>query len=148
MRRSGQIITKGKDRWLVRVYLGRDPLSNKRLYESEIIIGRQGDAKARLNEKLAKKDGGQLVKKNDLTLSGYLLDWINSIAKARVREVTLESYKYHLEKYLSDELIATKLIKLRTFDIQKHYNILSANYSPRTVRYVHTILKNALKKSC
>ena len=91
MRRSGQIITKGKDRWLVRVYLGRDPLSNKRLYESEIVIGRQGDAKARLNEKLAKKDGGQLVKKNDLTLRGYLLDWIHSIAKARVREVTLEA---------------------------------------------------------
>ena len=147
MRRSGQIINKGKDKWLVRIYVGRDPVSNKRLYDSEVVNGRQSDAKSKLNELLTKKDQGRLVRKTNLTLGKFLSDWVESVVKARVREATYESYKYHLERYLDNRILNTQLPKLRPFEIQKHYNGLRENYSPRTVRYVHTILRNALKKA-
>ena len=131
----------------MRLYVGRDKLTGKRLYDAEVIRGSQRDAKSKLNEKLAKKDHGQLVPKTFATLGEYLGEWVETIAKARVREVTFESYKYHLKRYLPPGLLATNLSKVRTIDIQAHYNSLTKSYSARTVRYVHSILSNALKKA-
>jgi len=146
-RRSGQIQEKGKGRWLVRVFLGRDAATGKRIYDSETINGKLSEAKTVLNEKLAKKDRGQLVRKTTLTLKAYLDDWVETIVRTRVREATYDSYKYHLNRYLSDGLKNTVIGKLRTIEIQRFYNSLKLTYSPRTVQYVHTILKNALKKA-
>jgi integrase len=146
-RRSGQITQKGKDKWLVRVFVGRDRVSGKRQYDSEIVNGKLGTAKAVLNEKVAKCDKGQLVRNTKISLKVYLDDWVETIVKARVREATYNSYKYHLDHYLSIEVLETQLTKLRTLAIQKFVNELSSKYSSRTVQYVHTLLKNALKKA-
>jgi integrase len=88
-----------------------------------------------------------VVRRSSLTIKEYLTDWLGDLAKLRVREATFDSYKFHLERYLIQSLGQHKLSKLNLFDIQKHYNSLSARYSPRTVRYVHTIFNNALKKA-
>ena len=146
-RRSGQITAKGKDKWLVRVFIERDGITGKRIYDSEIVTGKLSDAKKVLNETLAKKDRGQLVRKTTVTLKAFLDQWLEDIAKTRVREATYDSYKYHLDHYLSDSLKQTALTNLRTVAIQRFYNSLKQSFSPRTVQYVHTILKNALKKA-
>lgn len=146
-RRSGQIIGKGKDKWMVRIYLGEDPTTGKRLYDSEVVNGKKRDATRLLNEKLGKRDNGQLVKKNDIRLGQYLDDWVETVAKARIREATYNSYKYHLGHYLPATFRAMPIVRIRPFDVQKLYNDLRLKYSPRTIQYVHTILKNALKKA-
>jgi len=146
-RRSGQLIPKGKDKWLVRYCLGRDATTGKRIYQSEAVWGNKGDAQAALNKKLLELDAGQIVRKTSTTLKEYLLEWLETIAKARVREATYQSYKYHLDHYLYGELGSNRLYTLTPFEIQKFLNRMSAKYSPRTVRYVHTILKNALRKA-
>lgn len=64
-----------------------------------------------------------------------------------MREATFNSYKFHLEHYLYTKLGNHTLSKLTVFEIQKFYNQMRKTYSPRTVRYVHTILKNGLKKA-
>jgi integrase len=146
-RRSGQIISKGKDKWLIRIFIGRDKATDKRLYDGELVEGNKSDAQKVLNKKLTSNDNGQLAKKTSITLKEYLKKWLQTIAKARVREATYDSYEYHLDHYLFEQLGGFKLSKLQTFDIQKYYNEMSEKYSPRTVQYVHTILKNALKKA-
>lgn len=146
-RRSGQIVSKGKDRWLVRIFLGRDKVTGRRIYDAEIVDGNKGDAQRFLNNKLSSKDKGQLVRKTSISLKEYLEKWLDTIVKIRVREATWESYKYHLEHYLFEDLGAHKLAKLTTFDIQSFVNKMSERYSPRTVQYTFTILKNALNKA-
>lgn len=147
MRRSGQIISKGTDKWMVRVFIGSDSISGKRIYDSEVVQGSKSDAKRLLNDKLGKRDRGQLTRRSNLKLKEFLDEWIETVVKARVREATYHSYKFHLDRYLKRQLCETQLSKLRTFDIQSFYGEMRSTYSSRTVRYVHTILKNALKKA-
>ena len=143
---AGQIIKRGES-WLVRVFLGRDEKTGKRLYYNETIKGTKKDAQKVLNEKLSKSDKGKLTKKSFLTVEEFLSEWLGTIAKARVREATFDSYEYHLKQYIFEKLGNRKLSDLRTFEIQKHYNEMKAKYSARTIRYVHSILKNALNKA-
>lgn len=82
-----------------------------------------------------------------MTVKEFLTEWLETVAKVRVSEATFDSYEYHLKQYVYDKLGNRKLSDLRTFEIQKHYNEMKAKYSARTIRYVHSILKNALNKA-
>lgn len=146
-RRAGQLISKGKDKWLVRYFLGRDKTTGKRIIQSETVLGNKGDAQAALNKRLQEIDTGRIVRKTAVTLKEYLTDWLDTVVKARIREASYNSYKYHLEHYVYDQIGGSKLTKLTAFEIQRFYNGMREKYSPRTIRYVHTILKNALRKA-
>lgn len=143
---AGQIIKRGES-WLVRVFLGRDDKTGKRRYYNETVQGTKKDAQKVLNEKLSSADKGKLVERNSLTVKEFLNEWLQTIARARVREATFDSYEYHLKQYVFEKLGNRKLSNLRTFEIQKHYNEMKVKYSARTIRYVHSILKNALNKA-
>jgi integrase len=147
VRRAGELVPKGKDKWLIRFYVGRDNATGRRAYHCEVVQGSKGEAQAVLNTRLLTSRGGQLVRKTTLTLQEYLDEWLETIVRVRVREATYESYKFHLKHYLYDALGNRNISKLTPFDVQRFYNVLREKFSPRTVQYVHAILKNALKKA-
>lgn len=146
-RKAGQIVKKNDSTWLVRIFLGRDEKTGKRRYYSEVVKGNKTDAQKVLNKKLTEANNCQLVEKNTFTVEAYLKEWLETIVKIRVRQTTFNSYEYHLRRYVFEALGKRKLHDLKTLEIQKHFNKLSETYAPRTVQYVHTILKNALKKA-
>ncbi len=143
---AGQIIKRGES-WLVRVFLGRDDKTGKRRYYNETVQGTKKDAQKVLNEKLSSADKGKLVKKTSLKVKEFLAEWLQTIVKARVREATFDSYEYHLKQYVYEELGNRKLSNLCTLEIQKHFNKMKEKYSSRTIRYVFSILKDALNKA-
>jgi len=146
-RKAGQLTQRTNDSWQIRIFLGRDDKTGKRRYYNETVQGTKKDAQKVLNEKLSSADKGKLVEKTSLTIKEFLTEWVLTIAKARVREATFDSYEYHLKQYVYEKLGNRKLSDLRTFEVQKHYNEMKAKYSARTIRYVHSILKNALDKA-
>lgn len=146
-RARGQITLKGPGKFLVRIFIGRDE-AGKRLYESKVINGSAADAKRYLRERQVRKDRGQLVLPSRTSLGEYLDMWLDTTVRGRVRETTYDSYKYHLSRYVTSELKSSQLQKLKTDRIQSWVTSLrQQSYSPRTIEYVHTILKNALKKA-
>lgn len=52
----GQIISRGKKTWLVRVFLGRDPVTGKRVYEGKTVHGTKKDAQGYLDEAVRRRD--------------------------------------------------------------------------------------------
>src|SRR5437867_2236555 len=55
---AGQIIPRGDRTWLVRVYLGRDPKTGKRIYQGHTIHGTKKDAERYRNGVVTERDLG------------------------------------------------------------------------------------------
>ena len=53
---AGQIIPRGRSKWLVRIYVGVHPKTGKRNYVGKVINGTKKDAQAYLNAKLREQD--------------------------------------------------------------------------------------------
>jgi len=146
-RRTGQIIDRGQDKWLVRVYLGTDS-TGKRRYHNKTIHGRKKDAQAYLNKVLRQKDLGTFVQPSLQTLNEFLDEWLNTVVEERVRQRTLDGYKGKLRCHVRPVLGDTALANVRPIDIQRLYKqMLDDGLSPRTVRYTHFVLNNALDQA-
>lgn len=144
---AGQLIPKGNNKWLVRIYLGIDA-EGKRDYYSKTVHGNKKEAQAYLNKLLLQKDTGTFVKPNKLFVKDLLYQWLNSAVKQRVRENTFQSYTFMVEKYIDPYLGKYQLSQLTPVHIQEHYaNLLDKGLSPRTIRYAHTLLKNAFEQA-
>jgi Phage integrase family len=72
-RRAGQIRQRGDRKWLVRIFLGRDPRTGKRLEANHTVHGSKKDAQAFLNAKLRERDLGTYTGVQHTTM-GALFD--------------------------------------------------------------------------
>lgn len=146
-RRTGHIEARGKSRWLIRLDLGRDA-AGKRVRPSETVYGSKKDADARLHQLLRDKSLGVLAKSSSLSFDAFLDLWLDTAVKPRVRERTHEDYKNVARRYLRGPLGGRSLTQITPVDIQKLYSSLSRRgLAPRTVRYCHTVLHNALAQA-
>ena len=144
---AGQIIERGKNIYLIRIYLGRGE-DGKRSYLNQTVHGPKKDAQRELTKLLRERDLGTLAQPSRTTLNEYLENWLGSVAKTRVRERTHRDYVWLLKKYIRPTLGERRLDQLRALELQKLYGDLSAQgLSPRTIRYAHTVLRNALEQA-
>ena len=76
---AGQIIPRGERTWLVRVFLGKDPQTGKRLYKNKTVHGTKKEAQTWLNSALTERDCGTLTSVDKIPvgalLDGLLLDY-------------------------------------------------------------------------
>lgn len=144
---AGQIIKRGDRKFLVRLYLGRDS-EGKRLYHNKTINGNKSDAQRYLTKVLREKDTGTFVEPGQEKITDYIETWLDSTVKARVREKTYTDYGDLMRLHVTPEIGTLKLHQLTPEHIQTLYNkILDKGLSARTVRYTHTVLKNALNQA-
>ncbi len=144
---AGQLVQRGKNKWLVRVFLGRDA-NGKRKYYSKVVHGTKKEAQTYLTKLLRQRDTGELVEPSRKYLKDYLQEWLETAVRPRVREVTFESYQDVIRLYIVPHLGDTRLTDLTPAQIQAAYNALSEQgLSARTVRYAHSILRDALEQA-
>ena len=108
-RKTGQIVGRGRHRWLVRVFLGRDRETRKRCYHNRIVHGPVRHAQTYLNKVLRDRDLGRQVDGADITLNEYLDRWLETAAKPRLREKSYRSYESLLRRYVRPSLGARNL---------------------------------------
>lgn len=144
---AGQIIKRGDDTWLVRIFTGRDA-KGKRRYLNQTIKSKKKDAETYLSKTQTAISTGTFIEPSPLTLGDYLDKWLESAARPRVSERTFADYTALLERYVREPLGGKKLSDLRTLDIQTLYSEMQMRgLSPRVVRYTHAVLSSALKQS-
>lgn len=144
---AGQIVKRGENRYLVRIYMGLDS-NGKRKYHNKTIHGNKKDAERYRNKILREKDMGTFVEPTRDKLSEYLEKWLETVVKNRVREKTLKSYEQLVRIYINPSLGEATLSRLSPEEIQEFYNdMLERGLSPRTIRYTHTVLRNALDQA-
>jgi integrase len=149
-RSRGQIISRGKNKWLVRTFIGvtTDTTGKKkRNYSSQMIHGTYKQAEQALTSDLRDQDTEQFVPPAKQTLSEFMADWFENTAKMRVSETTLLSYKSSTKRGIA-AIGHLKLDKLTPQIMQKVYADLAAQgISPRTIEMGHTVMKMALEQA-
>jgi integrase len=143
-RKTGQIIRRGPQMWMVRIYVGRDPETCKRKYIGKSIHGGLRAAQAHLNHMLAERDLGRNIRSSRQTLNQYLDHWLDICARARLRQ--------ELPRLLGPPLPvraaatgARPLGELSPAEVQALYSeMLNRKLSARTIRYTHAVLVSAL----
>lgn len=143
---AGQIIPRGNRTYLVRVYLGRDA-NGKRDYLNQTVRGSKKDAQMVLNKLLRDKDMGALIEPARMSLDEYLDHWLETSVKPRVREGTHQEYAATLRRNVRPILGAKKLGGIKPVDIQGLYTEMQKRGLKDSVRYTHTVLKDALKQA-
>lgn len=160
---AGQIIKRGDNVWLVRIFRGRDA-QGKRRYLNKTIKGKKRDATDYLSQTLTAISTGTFVESSPLTIDAYLDKWLEAAARPRVTERTFESYEWLLKNYVRPAIGELRLSDLRPLDIQSLYSHMAApklkkgeaaqlgityglGLSARSIRYTHSVLSSALKQA-
>lgn len=145
-RGRGQIIEKGKGKWLIRVFRGRDA-NGRKLYFNKVVSGSKTDALKFLTAKQREKDIGIFIDSSKQTLNDHLDNWL-AIVKGRVTSQTFESYSNQLKLNIRPQIGHMKLSEIKINHVQHAYLAMEEKgLSPRTVRYAHTVLSMAMKKA-
>jgi integrase len=136
------------ERWLI-VYRAPDPATGVR--RQKLIRGFPNERAAlrALRAALTKVDAGQHVEPSKQRLDSYLVTWLDGL---RVAESTRASYAKNCRLHISPYLGSVPMSNLTAPQITATYRTLersgradeTGGLSPRTVRYIHTILRRAL----
>lgn len=139
---SGQIIARSRDRWLIRLYQGRDPATGKRRYLNKTVRGDRPAAELELAGLLAQIPARP---QPNSKLDAYLDWWLYAAVDGRLRN---KSARALLDRYVRPELGETRLDRLQPLDIQSLLAAMtSRGLSARTVRYTHAVVRSALDQA-
>lgn len=111
-----------------------------------------GKTRKEVAEKLRKLradlDAGLLATPDRLTLGELVTRWLDDVAAHRVRPVTLDSYRRYANVHIQPALGTIPLKKMQPMHLQRLYSEMAkAGKAPRTIRYVHTIVRAALTQA-
>jgi integrase len=144
-------IRKRGGAWSVVVDTGRDPGSGRRRQKWHSGFRTRKDAQRALADILSRLDRGTYVEPSRQTVAEYLAEWLAAI-RTRVRPGTWESYERNVRSHIDPAIGSTRLQDLSAATLNRFYaDLLAAGradgkgpLSPRTVRYIHTIVRKAL----
>jgi integrase len=143
-----EIIPRGKSKFLVRVFLGRT--NGRARYHNKVVHGGKKAAEKYARQAEVKRDLGELDKpaSEDPTFGKFLDGWMREFKKGSVKERTYAGYEYTLKQYVRPYLGKDRLSELTARGIQGVYNQLTeSGLSPRTVKFAHGLIKEALDQA-
>lgn len=93
-------------------------------------------------------EDGQTVTSDRKTVGGFLAEWLDKSVAPTVRPRTLDSYRDQVRVHITPELGRIQVSKLAPADVQGMINRkLAGGLSPRSVQYLHAILRRALRQA-
>jgi integrase len=108
-------------------------------------------AKAARDEARIKARTGQYIDRNGITIGSYLDQWLGAHAM-EIKPKTLADYRHLIERHVKPNIGELRLQAIRPARLTKLYRDLAttggrggAGLSPRTVEYVHAILRKAFR---
>ena len=143
-KRTGKTVTRVS--WVGQVPVGKNPDGSTRYLRRTFEKMEQADTWVE-DVRREMRTGG-VVEPSVMTVSDYLDHWLNTAASQSVRESTAASYRASVETYLKPHLGTIRLAELLPLMIQAAYaKIQAGGCAPRTVRYAHSVLHNALAQA-
>ena len=138
--------TTARVSWVGQVPVGTDPTGNPRYLRRTFKLKREADAWV-ADVRREMKTGG-VVEPSKMMVSEYLDHWLDTAGSQSVRASTAASYRSMVETYLKPHLGSIRLAELLPLMIQTAYaKLQDGGSSPRTVRYAHSVLHNALAQA-
>lgn len=145
---TGSIIKRGKGTYLLRLSLGRDEQTGKRLYRTATFHGTKKEAEQALRDMVNRYEAGGVVSSDRVSLNAYLQEWLKVAKKNSVGERTFHNYSAHIERYVAKTIGRLPLAKVSVADVQGLYESLAdQGLGAPTIKLVHTILNQAFKQA-
>jgi Arm DNA-binding domain/Phage integrase, N-terminal SAM-like domain len=143
---------KRSNLWAVVIELPRDPITGKRKQKWHSGFRTRKEAERKLAEILTRLDQGTYVEQSRMTLSAFLDEWLPAV-RSTVRPSTCATYETVVNCYLKKNIVSLPLQAITPLTLRTLYADLLATgrkngkdgLSPATVRYVHAVLRKALK---
>lgn len=141
-----QIIKRGENKYLIRVYLDRDETGH-RSYHNETFRGSPAKARTRARAIETDRDAGTLFKAPTASTKVYFESWLETV-KGNVAARTHYDYRVYFERYLEPEIGTILLADLTPLHLQQIYSDMKQRgFAPRTIRYAHAIASQALNQA-
>ena len=139
--------TKNKTVWQVILDKGEDA-EGKRLRDYYTLPSKK-EAQAFLAEKLSESYKGAYIEPSQMTVRGCIEEWLKVYAYPCLAANTIHGYEVNFNLHTIPYIGNIKVQKLSPATIQGMYQELEKKgLSPRSIRYVHTTLHEALKYAC
>jgi len=148
---AGSIRQRGKESWELRVFVGRDPATDKKQYLTKTFRGTRRDAERELARLVVQADDGQVAVRGG-TLAELCEQWY-AHREADWSPATAYNYRKILDRRIIPRFGSTQLRKLRTVEIDAWYADLRKQggkggrpLDADTVKRIHNVLHVALKQ--
>jgi integrase len=133
--------------WGYRVDLGPDPATGKRRQVSKQGFRTKREAEQAAQAVLKAAAEGAVTSRTHRTVGEYLDEWLQ-MQQPRLRATTHHSYAMAVNRIKSG-LGSAKLQSLTPLQVERFYRELTSarlgrDYSPKTIRNTHTVLRKAL----
>lgn len=139
---EGSITRLADGRWQARIDLGF--VGGKRKRKAFYAKTRR-EVVEKLKKALALQERGALVLDERQTVKQFLEHWLEHVAKPALRPRSYASYSQLLRLYILPELGRYPLAKLTPQHVQAFLNArVNSGLAPRTVEYIHAVLRSAL----
>jgi integrase len=143
---------KGK-KYKIIIEAGKDPSTGKRRRIVRRVSGRKPDAEREMANIIRDLEQGTYIEPSSTTLAEYLRYWLENYAQTNLAPSTYSSYDRIINTHIIEALGHVPLMKLTPLQIQAYYTDKlkdgrrdgQGGLSHRTVRYHHTILREALQ---
>src|SRR5215212_4430664 len=91
---------------------------------------------------------GIMAKDDNLTVSAFILNYMETVGKHNLRPKTMESYLSLIKMHIVPTIGKIKLVSLRPDHLQSLYSQkLDSGLSHRTVHYIHSIIHKVLDQA-
>ncbi|MBQ7858247.1 MAG: site-specific integrase [Oscillospiraceae bacterium] len=151
-------IRKRKDgRWEGRYTAGRDSVTGKQIFKN--VLGKtQAEVKEKLQKALAQAKKIDFAKTGKYTVTMWLNEWFENVAKIKVRPSSHQTYRGYIDHHIAPNIGNIPLENLTTMDLQKLYRKLlnkgrvdraeakqqPKGLSAKTVRNINQVISSAM----
>ncbi|MDX6499904.1 MAG: integrase [Blastocatellia bacterium] len=141
---KGQLIRKGHNSWLLRIYKGHHAVTKKRIYKATKFRGDEEHARIELNKFVAEQEKAAGTPQQ-MTVNELLDQWFARVAENRYAERTQIAYQYMSKRDIRPVVGHIRLSDLQATDIQRIFSAMAARgVSSNTRRKVYSVLSIAL----
>ncbi len=138
--------------WELRIYVGRDPVTERKKYVTRTVRGTKSEAEDELAKLIVKLSGGGFAAQ-DATVGDLVRQWF-AMARGELSPTTVRSYERYIDKFIIPHVGKIRLSRLGPAELDRFYAQLRDHgglkdggaLAPATVRQIHAILRRALKQ--
>ena len=112
---------------------------------SATVHGTKREAERVLREKLAEVESG--FSGDNLMVQAFLERWLADYCQQHLKPSTFTSYEGMIKNHVLPSLGNTRLDKLQPIQLQQLYTVKLETLSPRSVQYIHVILRSAFNRA-
>jgi integrase len=151
---KGSVKQRSPGSYTITIYLGKDPITKKKKWQTATVRGSKRDAQTKCAELITVISGGSFAQPNKVTAAEFLERWLTHMT-TKVDARSHDGYAQKVRTNIIPLLGHVLLTKLRADQIEAAYTKAltsgrrngQGGLSPRTVHHCHRILKQALKQA-